>query len=120
MKRWVFLIIFTSLIIVSCQGNTPGTSEGNTETEAVHTIEAPTNTPVETEVIQTATAAEQTTTPSDEDVTNDSPPPGCTVVSPRPTPGPTEQSLFPPASDEDWITGPENAAITIIEYGDFQ
>ena len=45
---------------------------------------------------------------------------GCTVVSPQPTPGPTEQSLFPPVSDQDWVQGPETASITIIEYGDFQ
>jgi hypothetical protein len=45
---------------------------------------------------------------------------GCTVVSPQPTPGPTEQSIFPPVSDQDWMLGPQMASITIIEYGDFQ
>ena len=44
----------------------------------------------------------------------------CTVVSQQPTPGPTEQSLFPPVSDTDWVQGPEDAKVTIIEYGDFQ
>jgi curved DNA-binding protein CbpA len=44
----------------------------------------------------------------------------CTVVSRAPTPGPTEQSLVPPLSDEDWVHGPDDAAVTIIEYGDFQ
>lgn len=47
-------------------------------------------------------------------------PPGCTVVSPQPTAGPTEQSLFPPVSDSDWVQGPATAYVTIIEYGDFQ
>jgi hypothetical protein len=46
--------------------------------------------------------------------------PGCTVSSPFPTPGPTERSLFPPEKDTDWSVGPENAAVTIIEYSDFQ
>jgi protein-disulfide isomerase len=46
--------------------------------------------------------------------------PGCTVESPRPTPGPTEQSLFPPVSEQDWVAGPESASVTIIEYSDFQ
>lgn len=44
----------------------------------------------------------------------------CTVVSPRPTPGPTEQSLFRPVNETDRAAGPESAALTIIEYGDYQ
>jgi hypothetical protein len=44
----------------------------------------------------------------------------CTVVSRQPTPGPTEQSIVPPLSDSDWAHGPEDAKVTIIEYGDFQ
>jgi hypothetical protein len=44
----------------------------------------------------------------------------CTVVSRQPTPGPTEKSLFPPVSASDWVEGPDTAAITIIEYSDFQ
>jgi hypothetical protein len=44
----------------------------------------------------------------------------CTVVSRQPTPGPTEQSIVPPVSDLDWAHGPEDAKVTIIEYGDFQ
>ncbi len=44
----------------------------------------------------------------------------CTVVSREPTPGPTEQSLIPPVSETDWVHGPEDAIVTIIEYGDFQ
>lgn len=47
-------------------------------------------------------------------------PVGCTVVSPRPTPGPTEQSLFPPISEKDWVEGPDSAYVTILEYSDFQ
>jgi hypothetical protein len=44
----------------------------------------------------------------------------CTVVSPQPTPGPTEESLFPPVSPEEWTRGPDTAAVTIVEYSDFQ
>ncbi len=47
-------------------------------------------------------------------------PPGCTVVSPEPTPGPTEASLFPPISDKDWALGVPTATVSIIEYSDFQ
>jgi len=44
----------------------------------------------------------------------------CTVVSHQPTPGPTEQSLVPPVGNGDWTYGPDDAAVTFIEYGDFQ
>ena len=44
----------------------------------------------------------------------------CTVVSREPTPGPTEQSIIPPVSETDWVHGPEDAKVTIIEYADFQ
>ena len=47
-------------------------------------------------------------------------PPGCTVVSPKPTPGPTQASLFPPVTDQDWVQGAPTAAVTLVEYGDFQ
>jgi len=47
-------------------------------------------------------------------------PPGCTVVSPKPTAGPTQESLFPPVSNQDWAQGAATAAVTLVEYGDFQ
>lgn len=46
--------------------------------------------------------------------------PGCTVVSPVPTPGATLQAMFPAATEADWIRGRLTAAVTIIEYSDFQ
>jgi cyclophilin family peptidyl-prolyl cis-trans isomerase/protein-disulfide isomerase len=45
---------------------------------------------------------------------------GCTAFSPRPTPGPTEQSLFPAPSPLDWTRGNPSADVNIIEYCDFQ
>lgn len=46
--------------------------------------------------------------------------PGCTVVSRQPTPNPTDEALFPPTGEGDWIKGAENASITLLEYSDFQ
>ena len=46
--------------------------------------------------------------------------PGCTVVSPVPTPGATTQAMFPAATEADWARGPLTAAVSIIEYSDFQ
>lgn len=52
--------------------------------------------------------------------TNLLPDSGCTVVSKKPTPGPTAESIFPAVSDTDWVIGPASAKVTIIEYSDFQ
>ncbi len=49
-----------------------------------------------------------------------SPDSGCTVISQKPTPGPTAESIFPPVSDTEWVKGPASAKVTIIEYSDFQ
>jgi len=46
--------------------------------------------------------------------------PSCTVKSPKPTAGPTQESLLPPPNDQDWSKGPDNAYATIIDYSDFQ
>ena len=45
---------------------------------------------------------------------------GCTVITKAPTPGPTEESIFPPVGETDWFKGPATAKVTIIEYSDFQ
>jgi hypothetical protein len=45
----------------------------------------------------------------------------CQVVSVKPTLGPTEVSMFPPPSKDEWILGEnQDALMTIIEYSDFQ
>jgi hypothetical protein len=48
------------------------------------------------------------------------PDPGCTVITKKPTPGPTAESIYPPITDADHVKGPEDAKVTIIEYSDFQ
>ena len=45
---------------------------------------------------------------------------GCTVITQKPTPGPTPVSIYPPITDSDWVKGPASAKVTIIEYSDFQ
>lgn len=120
MRRLLIPIIFLAMILAACQANTPVTTEIPNETESIQSTEAPTDTPVKTEAVQNTEVAEETSIPNEEDALSDSPPPGCTVISARPTPGPTEQSLYPPVSEEDWVSGPDDASITIIEYSDFQ
>ena len=46
--------------------------------------------------------------------------PACASLNLDPTPGPEVPSLFPPVSPADHARGPEDAAVTIVVYNDFQ
>ena len=102
MKKIILLLAGMALSLAACQGQ--AASPQPTPTEAATPSLVPT--------IQ-ATQAEATPT-------QPSAPAGCTAISPEPTPGPTETSLFPLVNSDDWVKGPEDASITLIEYSDFQ
>ncbi len=95
-KRILTLLLPLVLLLAACAGKTP--------TPAAMATTQPTNTPKSPEAVATATRA----------------PAGCSVTSPLPTPGPTEASLFPARTDYDFSQGSEDAAVTIVEYSDFQ
>jgi len=78
-------------------------------TEAVQTVEVqPTQQPAASLDV---TSAEAEGPPS---------PPTCIPNPPRPTPNEEDLAVFTPDPETDWIKGPEDAAITIVEYADFQ
>ena len=104
MKRPFLLLVLLALLLVACQGATP-TTEAAPQTATVPASATP--------------PATSTTVPGDASLAS-SDSPGCVVQSPFPTPGPTEQSLFPPVNDKDWTQGPESAMVTFTEYSDFQ
>jgi len=85
------------------------------------------STPVEppeegaTTALPPTVAAEPTSTEPGPVVVTETPAdPTCEVDPPRPTPNPTDEMLFSVDPEEDWTKGPADAAITIVEYGDFQ
>src|SRR3990170_7508214 len=96
LKRISILLFLLALTLTACQASTPGN---------IPLLPSPSRDVSATPVI--VSTKPSTTEPQTSDA-----PPGCTVISSVPTPGPTEQSLFPPVSDADWSTGPKDAQIT--------
>jgi hypothetical protein len=107
-KTLLVLLILMAVLASGCRANS--TASVADTPQATAPLASATS-----EVVQTATT-QATLEPAGEPA----PPPGCTVVSPRPTPGPTEVSIFPPADKSEWQQGPEGASVTFVEYSDFQ
>jgi len=96
------LLVGLLLLVTACKSATP---------EA---------TPTATTAPQAPTQASSPTSSSSFELGEPVSIPGCTVVSLMPTAGPTEESLFPSHKDTDWALGPEDAAVKLIVYSDFQ
>jgi hypothetical protein len=108
-KSFLTVLLLIAVLVTGCQAN--NTASNNATQEQVQAFSSAT--PEEIAAVTPASPAlEQSPVPTT--------PPGCTVISPKPTPGPTEQSVFPPVDDADWQFGPRDAEITFVEYGDFQ
>ena len=97
-KQLLISIITSGILVLSaCQGRSPTTL------------------PYSITPLPAATASRQTPSQSVSPL-----PAGCTIVSLKPSPGPTQESIFPPVSKADWVLGPFSAHVTILEYADFQ
>lgn len=116
MKRnIVILTLLLALLLSACQAAAP------TETNA------PNDTPTSVEAGGTETGGEaaptQTAAPGQPEPTSlasGEPMPGCRVTGARLKPNPTLEALFPAVSEQDWIKGPSDATVTILEFSDFQ
>lgn len=109
MKRTIFYVITIALLLAACQPvENSLVVNDNIEAEPTSTVAVQSAQPIAT----------QPPDAQPEELT-EGVGPGCTLVSPRATPGPELVSLFSPAA-EDWSRGPEDAKITIVEYSDFQ
>ncbi len=113
-KLTLISLILLSLVLAACQSTTP--TEVVVATAKTVATQPAADTSTQAEVSEpTATKALEAAPASGSLVRAK-----CTVESRDPTPGPTEESLFEPVSESDWIRGPDTAAVTIIEYSDFQ
>jgi len=113
LKKTIVLLVFLYVFLAAC-ASAAAETPAETGTEAVEE-------PVDSTPASTAVSTIPAASPSPgNNMATEQADANCTVVSRQPTPGPTEQSLVPPVSDEDWTHGPDDAAVTFIEYGDFQ
>jgi hypothetical protein len=109
-KLWIAMSLLIVLVLGACAAATP---EPLPETEATQAVPA-TPTTAATPVVM-----EPVITPTGVDFAA-SAPASCTVVSTMPEPDAAQADLFPPVTDDDWSFGPSDAAVTILEYSDFQ
>ena len=112
-KTLLIILLLAVMALTACQSSTP-TPAQTAGVEEVPVIQAPTPTTLSKGTSTPAQPTQVESVPASEDS------PGCVVSSPFPTPGPTEQSLFPPPGERDWMKGPESATVTFTEYSDFQ
>jgi ABC-type transport system substrate-binding protein len=117
-KLWIGASLLCVLVLGACAVATPESSpELAPETVLPQeATQAPTAVP--TEAADPATL-EPVVVPTSVDFSA-SGPASCTVVSTIPDPDPTQAAVFPPVTEEDWTFGPPDAAVTILEYSDFQ
>lgn len=113
MKKSFLIVIFSlALLLTACSGADSSTPTQAPQTDAVDQT-ADTSQPDDANPPPTPTDLQEVSLGSGEAMT-------CNVVGLLPPPDPTQQALFPLASDEDWIKGADSAQVTVVEYSDFQ
>lgn len=104
-------LIALMLALAACRPATPEAATSVPEPTAPPATVAPTDAPAEQ-----ATPAGEATAALDEPTTSaPTPVPGATLA-PRPEPA----WLIPELREDEWVKGPEDAGLTIVEYSDFQ
>ncbi len=106
-KTYLLLLLLLILVLAACSGSDQ-TTASNTEpvaqtTDAPKPI-SPTSEGTESEKLPAASG----------DISE------CTVVGLLPPIDPTQQAQFTAVSEDDWVKGPLDADVTIVEYSDFQ
>ncbi|MCJ7623015.1 MAG: hypothetical protein MUO76_05900 [Anaerolineaceae bacterium] len=109
-RTWFILTILVTLLLSACgqQTTTPdsappvetGVTEEIAETKETVNTTVPESTAGSVEVVSDTTAE-------------------CRPYSLLDDIFPNVESSLPPLNDDDWVSGPEDAGITILEYSDF-
>jgi hypothetical protein len=110
-KRLLVFFILILLLLAACSGAEPASVSDDSAPEAQ---------PQPTEMEPTEAEPTKISAPkSDGDVAPAGLQMECTLVSNQPE-APAELAALFGVTDDDWVQGPETAALTIVEYSDFQ
>lgn len=93
-RRFGYLLVMLMFLLAACSSSSKSTASGGAAQSTAKPV-----------TLNDATATRQ---------------PGCTLSSRQSTPSPTQESLLPAPTEKDWVQGPADAAVTIVEYSDFQ
>ena len=111
-KKLIMLLLIAGLALAACSPETAAPAESQ---EAAVPATAPAD-QAATATLPTNTMPEATAEPM---VQGTAAPAQCVAASIRPTPDATQTALFPLPTDKDWLQGPPDAYVTILEYSDF-
>ena len=112
-SKILIVAVLAALLLAACQpAQTSPTSEASQPTSASQ--------PANTEAPQAPAATAEPTQASLPVATSGEPTAGCRVVGSQLKPNPTLEALFPAVNEKDWVKGPSDATVTIIDFSDFQ
>ena len=123
MKRIAVVYCLIIILLSACAGK--ATETGNTIAKTSQSTAQNSANKTAQVVDKTATFQSGSTSTINEpmqvtSVQSETPPVAeCRTVKPT-TPDPTVQALLPPPGEKDWVKGPDDARVTILDYSDFQ
>ena len=127
-KRLLILLLLLPLVLAACSG---ADSNASITEPPADQAEAPESEGSQSESLQSespqnegaqseATNPDPTATSAPKvEISYDGPQMECTLVSSEPE-APSELVAILSVKENDWVSGPETAAVTIVEYSDFQ
>jgi cyclophilin family peptidyl-prolyl cis-trans isomerase/protein-disulfide isomerase len=123
MKKHFFTLVITMglVAIAGCLGtSTPLETPADAETESISEAATETGGQVIPPASLAPTEALQVSGSPFVPIANAPPMEGCTVATLLPGADLAVVSVFPAVSEDDWVRGPNGAAVTLVEYADFQ